>query len=158
MYLKMAFALALCTAAPALAQHEEHGADSESRAVLAIIDRMFDALAAKDPAAMATVTIAEGRATAATVGADGKEKLHFSTWGEFAQRLPGIPGAPVEKLVDPHVHVDGPIAMVWSPYVFTLDGKLSHCGINHFDLVKQDGAWRVLNITWTQRKTGCPGQ
>ena len=62
----------------------------------------------------------------------------------------------MEKLIDPHVHVEGPIAMVWSPYVFTLDGKLSHCGINHVDLVKQDGAWRVLNITWTQRKTGCP--
>jgi len=158
MYFKPAFAFALCVAAPVFAQHQKHGADDESRAVLATIDRMFDALATKDPAAMAAVTIAEGRATAATIGEDGKEKLHFSTWGAFEQHLAGIPGAPVEKLIDPHVHVEGPIAMVWSPYVFTLDGKLSHCGINHVDLVKQDGAWRVLNITWTQRKTGCPEQ
>ncbi|MBB5706081.1 hypothetical protein [Sphingopyxis panaciterrulae] len=158
MYLKTIFALALCAATPAFAQHEKHGADAEAQAVLDTVDRMFDALAAKDPSAMAAVTIADGRATAATIGADGKEKLHFSTWSEFAGRLPGIPGAPVEKLVDPHVHVEGPIAMIWSPYVFMLDGKLSHCGVNHVDLVKQNGAWRVLNITWTQRKTGCPGQ
>ena len=158
MYLKMAVVLALCTATPALAQHEMHGSDDESRAVLATLDQMFEALAAKNPAAVAAITIAEGRPTAASIGEDGKEKLYFSTWSEFAERLPDIPGAPMEKLVDPHVHVDGPIAMVWSPYIFTLDGKLSHCGINHVDLVKQEGSWRVLNITWTQRKTGCPAQ
>src|SRR3546814_12286183 len=89
---------------------------------------MFDALAAKDPSAMAAVTIADGRATAATIGADGKEKLHFSTWSEFAGRLPGIPGAPVEKLVDPHVHVEGPIAMIWSPYVFLLRSEERRVG------------------------------
>src|SRR3546814_16516380 len=116
---------------------------------------MLDALAAKDRPARAAVTIADGRATAATIGADGKEKLHFSTWSEFAGRLPGIPGAPVEKLVDPHVHVEGPIAMIWSPYVFLLDGKLSHCGVNHVDLVKQNGAWPVQIGSATWRAKGC---
>src|SRR3546814_4403043 len=88
MYLKTIFALALCAATPAFAQHEKHGADAEAQAVLDTVDRMFDALAAKDPSAMAAVTIADGRATAATIGADGQEKLHFSTWSEFAGRLP----------------------------------------------------------------------
>src|SRR5690606_31433312 len=132
-------ALALCAATPALAQHAMHGSDDESRAVLATLEQMFEALAAKNPAAIAALTVPEGRPTAASIGDDGTEKFHFSSWGEFAQRLPDISGAPVEKLVDPHVHVDGPIAMVWSPYIFTLDGKLSHCGINHVDLLKQDG-------------------
>ncbi len=159
MYLKTGLALLLCLAAPALAEEAPHhaGAD-ESAAVLGVIDRMFAALTAKDPAALAAVTLPQGRATAASSGADGRDQLHFNSWADFAGRLPSIPGTPVERLVDPHVHVDGPIAMVWSPYVFTLDGKLSHCGINHFDLVKQDGEWRVLNVTWTQRKTGCPEQ
>lgn len=153
MYFKSAFTLLVFTAAPAFAQNE--AATAESQAVLGTIDRMFGALTAKDPAALVAVTIPDGRATAATVDAEGKDQLHFRTWAEFAQRLPAIPGVPVEKLTGSQVQVDGPIAMVWAPYTFTLDGKLLHCGINHFDLVKQDGAWRILNVTWTQRKTGC---
>ena len=46
--------------------------------------------------------------------------------------------------------------MVWSPYVFTIDGKLSHCGTNHFDMVRDATGWKVQNVTWTQRTTDCP--
>ena len=45
--------------------------------------------------------------------------------------------------------------MVWSPYVFTIDGKVHHCGVDHFDLVREAGAWKVLSVTWSQRTAGC---
>src|SRR3546814_20018929 len=93
MYLKTIFALALCAATPAFAQHEKHGADADAQAVLDTVDRMFDALAAKDPSAMAAVPIADGRAAAATIGADGKEHLQFSNLIACAGLLPCIPGA-----------------------------------------------------------------
>ncbi|WP_188054838.1 nuclear transport factor 2 family protein [Sphingosinithalassobacter sp. CS137] len=144
---------ALLFASPALAQH---ASDEDSAAVLATIDTMFAALTAKDPAALTAVTLPEGNATAAVHTPGGTPRIVTSDWASFAQRLPGIPGTPIERNIDPHVHVDGDIAMVWTPYVFTLDGKPSHCGTNHFDLVRKDGAWRVLNVTWTQRTQGCP--
>jgi len=40
-------------------------------------------------------------------------------------------------------------------YDVTVDGKFLHCGTDHFDLVRVEGRWRILNITWNQRKEGC---
>src|SRR3546814_10786446 len=37
----------------------------------------------------------------------------------------------------PAVEIDGDIAMVWAPYTFLLDGKPHHCGIDHFDLIRE---------------------
>src|SRR3546814_4268831 len=55
----------------------------------------------------------------------------------------------------PAVEIDGDIAMVWAPYTFLLDGKPHHCGIDHFDLIREGIQWKVLNVTWSQRTTGC---
>ncbi len=55
----------------------------------------------------------------------------------------------------PAVEIDGDIAMVWGRYVFLHDGKPHHCGIDHFDLVRTEGAWRIVNATWSSRTTGC---
>ncbi|QNQ07750.1 nuclear transport factor 2 family protein [Sphingomonas alpina] len=154
-------AIALLFAVPATAQQApaaDHGSKEDAVAVLATIDTMFKALAAKDPAGIIAVTVPEGRATGTSVTDTGEHRLTSSDWAGFAARLAKVPGKPVERNIDPHVHVDGDIAMVWTPYEFTLDGAFSHCGINHFDLIRVQGVWKVQNVTWTQRRTGCPGR
>lgn len=173
---KMAFAaVALLTAAPALAQHQGHAGHAahpapaqpaaeahahasadDRRAVLAVADRMFAALAAKDSAALLAEVVPEGRATANELGA--RRGVTSVAWPQFAAHLPRIPGRPMERLIDPHVHVEGDIAMIWSRYEFELDGRFSHCGIDHFDLIRQDGRWKVINLTWTQQYENCPGR
>ncbi len=60
-----------------------------------------------------------------------------------------------ERLTDMAIEVDGDIAMVWGPYLFLIDGKISHCGVDHFDLVRENGRWTIANITWSQRTRGC---
>lgn len=139
-----------------VAAQPEHASKADEAAVIAAIDRMLAALSAKDGAALIAATWPEGRGTGTGKRADGTPFVSSRAWPQFAEGLTQIPGKPVERNIGPHVHVDGDIAMVWTPYVFTIDGKLSHCGINHFDLVRRDREWRVLNVTWTQRTTGCP--
>ena len=39
------------------------------------------------------------------------------------------------------------MAMVWAPYRFTIDGKLSHCGYNHYSLVRDAGRWKIASAT-----------
>ena len=56
---------------------------------------------------------------------------------------------------DTTIEVDGDIAMVWAPYVFTLNGKVEHCGTNHFGLIREGDIWKIASIHWTQRKMGC---
>jgi hypothetical protein len=133
-----------------------HATASDEAAVLAVINAMFAALAAKDPAGIAAATWPEGRATGTFVTDAGVHRATTTDWPTFAAGIARIPGKPAERNIGPHVHVDGDIAMVWTPYEFTLDGRFAHCGTNHLDLIRRDGQWRVLNATWTQRKTGCP--
>ena len=56
---------------------------------------------------------------------------------------------------DPQVFVHGPIAAVWGHYEFLVDGELSHCGITHMELVKNDGEWKVSHWSFTVETDGC---
>lgn len=130
--------------------------DAETAAVLAPIDRMFAALTARDAAQILANTLPAGKATAVMTLPDGTRAVRSRSWADFAEGLKDGPGKLEERLVNPVVEIDGDIAMVWSSYVFLIDGKRSHCGVDHFDMVRDAGGWKVLNITWTQRQTDCP--
>lgn len=131
-------------------------ADADAANVMAPIDAMFRGLAARDGAAILAQVRPEGSATVVADKADGTRAVRRQSWADFAAGAKPGPERYEERLTDPAIEVDGDIAMVWSPYVFTIDGKVHHCGTDHFDLVREGGRWRVLNVTWTQRTTGCP--
>lgn len=132
--------------------------DAEAAAVLAPINAMFAGLAAQDGAAILAQTRPEGGATVAVEKPDGGRSIRHLSWAEFAAGIKPGPQKLEERQTMPAIEVDGDIAMVWSPYLFLVDGKVRHCGTNHFDLVREGGAWKVLNVTWTQRTAGCPAQ
>jgi len=60
-----------------------------------------------------------------------------------------------EQIVFDVVKIDGPLAMVWTPYKFYYKGKFSHCGVNSFQLVKLNGEWKIQYIIDTRRRIGC---
>jgi Putative lumazine-binding len=148
-------AFLLVTATPAAAQH---AGERDSAAVLATVDQLFGALASRDRAALLGAVVAEGRATSAGVDEAGRPRISSIDWTTFADRLARSTEQLRERLIDPHVHVEGDIAMIWSRYEFERNGAFSHCGIDHFDLVRIEGSWRVLNLTWTRQTEGCPGR
>lgn len=131
---------------------------TEEAAVLAPINAMFAGLAARDGAAILAQTRAEGGATVAVEKPDGGRAIKHLSWTEFAGGIKPGPEKYEERLSQPAIEVDGDIAMVWAPYTFLVDGKAHHCGINHFDLLRENGSWKVLNVTWSQRTTGCAAQ
>ncbi|HTD93337.1 MAG TPA: nuclear transport factor 2 family protein [Chitinophagaceae bacterium] len=53
------------------------------------------------------------------------------------------------------IKIDGPLAIVWTPYQFYFSGKFSHCGVNSFQLVRFDNGWKIQYLVDTRRKTGC---
>ena len=55
----------------------------------------------------------------------------------------------------PTVRVDGDLALVWGRYEFLVDGGIAHCGVNHVDLVRLDGQWRITNWTWSVQTENC---
>ena len=129
--------------------------DPDAAAVMAPVNRILAAVGTRDGAAITAETRPEGGATVVVERADGGRTIRHLSWAEFAGGIK--PGAEklAERMPDPAIEVDGGIAMVWGPYVFTVDGKPDHCGVNHFDLIREQGRWKVLNVTWSQRSTGC---
>jgi len=53
------------------------------------------------------------------------------------------------------VKIDGPLAIVWTPYKFYFNGKFSHCGVNSFQLVRFNGVWKIQYLIDTRRRAGC---
>jgi len=130
---------------------------TDEGAVMAPINAMFAGLAARDSAAILAQLRPDGGATVASEKADGTRSVRHLSWADFAAGIKPGPEKYEERITNPAIEIDGDIAMVWAPYVFLVDGKAHHCGIDHFDLVREAGAWKILNVTWSQRTTGCEG-
>src|SRR5262245_50621732 len=65
-------------------------------------------------------------------------------------------GAWDDRLIDPQVLVDGPIAVVWSRYEFTVRYEENgvahapkHCGIETFQLYRTEAGWKIVNFADT---------
>lgn len=129
-------------------------AGTEEGAVMAPISALFAGLAARDANAILAQLRPEGGGTVVNENADGTRRVRHLSWAEYAAGIKPGPERYQERLTDPAIEIDGDIAMVWSPYVFTIDGQPHHCGVDHFDLVREAGTWKVLNITWSQRDCG----
>lgn len=142
-------ASAMCLGAPAAAQ------DGSNAAILHSVDEFLRGLNEKDAAIMAAVSTKEGMLVSHLVR-EGKDIVRART---FAQDLATI-GEGDETLRevywDPTVLVRGNIAVVWAEYSFDLNGKRSHCGIDVFNLLKIEGAWKVTGIQYTVEPDNCP--
>ncbi len=130
---------------------------SEEESAMRPVNALFAALGASDAAAMVPLLRVGGGATVAAENPDGTRTVTHLNWADFTARLK--PGGPrlEERLYDPAIEIDGDIAYVWGRYNFYIAGKLHHCGYDHFDLVREGGQWKIQNITWSSRTTGCEG-
>src|SRR3954447_26588388 len=129
---------------------------TEEQAVLAPVNQLFAAFSAGDSAGVLRVVYPDGRVTAVGALRTGNG-LRQESWTQFAARLKPGEGFQ-ESISDPAIEVDGDIAMVWAPFVVRVGGKVGNCGADHFDLVREAGAWKVMNITFSSRTNACPGE
>ncbi len=130
---------------------------SAETAVLAPINALFASFENGDAAAMLRQVYPEGRVSAIGPRRDGAQDLRQESWTKFAERIK--PGSGFqERIWDPAIDIDGDIAMVWASYDVSVAGKVTNCGVDHFDLIREGGAWKVMNLTFSSRTTGCDGK
>lgn len=60
-----------------------------------------------------------------------------------------------ERISNLVVKEDGDLAQAWMDYSFYIGDQFSHCGVNSMHLVRRKGAWKILQIVDTRRKTDC---
>jgi hypothetical protein len=124
--------------------------------VLEVVRRLFDAMRAGDSAAMRGLF--EPTARLASVGMrQGALAVSEDSIGMFLRAI-GTPHTQVydERIANERVLVDGPYAIAWADYTFYLDDQKNHCGVDAFQLVRRPAGWRILGITDTRRREGCP--
>jgi len=130
--------------------------DPDAANVMAPVNALFAGIAARDAAAIATAELPEGGgATIVIEQPGGARTVSHLAWAAVNAHFQPGPEKYEERLEDPAIETDGDVAMVWGNYRFFIDGKLHHCGVDHFDLVRKDGQWKIANVTWSQRTTGC---
>jgi len=143
-----ALAFVLASAAPC-------SAGDDRADILTTVERFFAAMAAKDLAAARELVVGEGRFVALREEG-GKTLLRVASNEELVASWATAPGQLLERFWDAEVRVHQGIATLWAPYDFHLDGQLSHCGVDAFDLVKVDGRWKIAGGVYSVVRTGCP--
>lgn len=142
---------------PAAAPATDPAADRA--AALAVVKRLFDAMRAGDSATVRAVFHPQALLSSALVGRDGTPQVRVDSLGGFVRAV-GTPHAEVwdERTSGEIVQVDGPMATVWTRYAFYAGTKFSHCGVDAFTLARTGAEWRIVALTDTRQRTGCPEQ
>jgi len=122
-----------------------HAQTPDERAVIQVVEDFFTAMRTKD------VDLIERSMTptAFLIGVGGRG-MSQSTREDFATSISGTEAEWIERMWSPEVRVDGPIAQLWAPYDFYIDGEFSHCGFDAFHLVKIEGEWKMAGVTYSR--------
>lgn len=133
---------------PVASQLRTTPAAAERKAVLVVVQGFFDTMTARDAEGAGRVLLPEGRFFS-TRKQDGRDVVRSFTNAEYIKGLANGKERFRERMWDPTVLIRGDIATVWTSYDFWIDGKLSHCGIDSFNLIRKGGKWKIAGGVYT---------
>lgn len=131
-------------------------AQTAEDSVKAVVTNLFTAMIKSDTTllkscfadSMVLQTIARSKS--------GGAEVKSETAATFVKSISSLkPGSADEQITFGTVLIDGPLALVWTPYKFYFNGQFSHCGVNSFHLVRFKDGWRIQYLIDTRRRTGC---
>ena len=127
----------------------------EESAVKAAVNNLFDGMRTSDStllrkafapkSIMQTIANREGKAIVRTESVDGFIKSVTTPHPEKYD----------ERIVFTKILIDGNLASVWTDYKFYIGENFSHCGVNSFQLFKDDDGWKIIYLIDTRRKDNC---
>jgi len=133
------------------------GSLPDAGAAAATVQSYFALRTRRDQAGITAITIPTGKLTRIRFNEAGIPEFRYATWADL---IPGIGRNPAilrEVMHDTSVSVVGPLATVSGSFSVWIDARFAYCGANTFELVNQNGRWLIVNVTWTERTTECPG-
>lgn len=127
--------------------------EKDRNAIIATVDSFFAAMHSGDSAAMSQImspslilsTVSDGKTTS-------------TPYGTFLIAIAMKPrtNSWFEKLFTYEIKTDADLGTAWTEYSFFVDGKLSHCGVNHFVLTRDKNSnWKIQMIIDSRRTSSC---
>ena len=129
----------------------QSGAEAD---VVAVVNRVFDGMRKVDSAMVRPLFHAKARMITVDLRSERPARIEESIEG-FIQSI-GRPRTELfdEQLSNVKTMIDGSLASVWADYKFFRGTTLLHCGVDHFLLVKEGGAWKIIELADTRRNCG----
>ena len=152
-FIGLGAALAVGIVAGALSASPSQPGQAEENDVLAAVQAFFDGLA-EGPQALDSTRLDEGSVTRLR-DRDGVVDWQIQTFAQMSASVGGRDARLLERMWDATVLVHGPLAQVWTPYDFYVDGEFSHCGVDSFTLIKTSEGWTISAVAYTVEPTGC---
>jgi len=125
---------------PTAAQHAE---------VVGTLQRLFDALESGDEALLRSVTDASVVMHFSETR-DGATTFGSATLDGLATRIISSEVPLIERMWDPIVVVNGPLATIWTPYDFYAGKTFSHCGVDAANMLRTEEGWQIVALSWTR--------
>ena len=131
--------------------------NSDEEAVKATVIEFFEAFHKQDTVALKAMVTDNIILQSVSKNKEGKTVLRQDDFNKFIKSIASIPKDNTfeEKLLDFSIQVDGNMANAWTPYEFWYNGNFSHCGVNSFQLINEDGKWKIIYLVDTRRREGC---
>ncbi len=129
---------------------------SDQAAIIKTINRFFDGVRSKDTLQISSVLADEATLQSVVEANGGDTRVKAVSLKAFKKAVVESKNDVWdEQLTSIDAKSDGSMGLAWTPYQFFLNGKFLHCGVNQFDLIKQNGIWKILSIKDTRRQTNC---
>lgn len=130
----------------------------EEEAILKVVDTFLIAVGNGDREMQKSVEYPDGALAIARITKDNNAaappRVRRMPASDFQKPTPDHDPF-IEMYWNPQVQVRGPFAQVWSPYVLRDNGKIVHCGINAYQLVKDAGAWKINSALSSMEPDAC---
>ncbi|WP_299207454.1 nuclear transport factor 2 family protein [uncultured Dokdonia sp.] len=132
---------------------------TEEIKVKQLVERFFEGFHKQDSTIIKSVVHEKILMQSIGKNQTGEIVLSKQDFSGFLASICSIPGDTKfeERIKSYKVQIDdnGAMANVWTPYSFYVNGELSHCGTNSFQLFKRDGVWKIFYIVDTRDREGC---
>ncbi len=118
------------------------------------IVQLFDAMQKGDTVAARNLFHSTARLQSISKKSNGKVALENDAVDEFIKQIGSLPKnlKIEERILSYEIRVDSIMATAWTPYEFYVNEKISHCGVNAFQLINETGSWKIVQIIDTRRK------
>jgi len=120
------------------------------------IDQLFTSMRNVDSVTAQTIFVKGAILSSIYINKEGQVQKKSTNISDFITAI----GTPREALWDEQIwsydiKIDYPLAIAWTDYSFYVDDKMSHCGVNVFELINVNNKWVISSITDTRRTAGC---
>jgi hypothetical protein len=131
-------------------------AQSTEDSVKAVVNTLFAGMKNADAALFRTAFSDSAIMQTISRTRDGNTVVRNESLGEFAEFVGKLKkDSADERISFETIKIDGPLAIVWTPYNFYHNGQFSHCGVNSFHLVRFSSGWKIQYLIDTRRRQGC---